>query len=77
MGVTVPINKHLYAFRRAWKEQVYTSRTYPNNLSLDDSAKAWWDEMEIRMISSTPDGQFDKAEFKSEADYVAFLLKWN
>jgi hypothetical protein len=66
----VDLKKHHSIFRRAWLSQVGTQ-----TLTLEESRKVW--DREFGCVMHADDSnKFVTAEFASEQDYSAFLLRW-
>ena len=66
----VDLKKHHAMFRRAWLSQVGVQI-----LTLEESREIWKREFGCVMHTDESD-KFVTAEFASDEDYSAFLLKW-
>lgn len=72
-------NGNMHAFRNAWEKQFLNNNPEYREIDLScwDCAKIWLSDYNVIMHVSDDYDEFDKAEFNSDAEYTAFLMKWS
>lgn len=74
MIINVTVNENIEMFRRAWTAVAVPKYSPDVDISIEECQQIWLEEFGCKMIYGK--SGFGVAQFDSEADWTAFLLRW-